>query len=509
MKNEKIAVIGGGFAGLCVISNLIQRLKNKKKNVHITLFDPYNVADGIAYNKDLPSSFKINHEANYMGIVNPFSTNASYDDFYNWLQENKNKKLLMLNGDSIANKYKEFALHNPDAHLPRSLYGYYLKYRFEELLSNSQTEDYTFIYKKRLVTNITPQGSNFKISYEETDSLFSFVVLSTGDFFNYDENNIFYSSKPYQYLTDKRVKLSDEIGILGSSLSAVETAITLAERGYKKITLFSRNGRLPKIRGKIFPYTLQYINTNALTKLKGQSQFIEPTRLMKLLKKEFDFAYQKKKSGLYQKAGINWQEIMTNRHPLKQLDEDIKIAQSKNEMIWRSVLISLNNIEMDFWHSLSPLNFEKILKHYASFILCYFSPMPLVQAEKLQAYVKTGVIKLKSEITLYEHHADHWEICIKYKKKVFVDHLIDARGYSQDGSKNVLLTSLITSGFLEKHSVYGIRANKTFQIVNDGKTVTNVYAIGAMINGERPLKASTPYITQYAKTIASHIVNRL
>lgn len=90
-----------------------------------------------------------------------------------------------------------------------------------------------------------------------------------------------------------------------------------------------------------------------------------------------------------------------------------------------------------------------------------------------------------------------------------VVHLIDARGYSQDASQNALITSLIDTGVVERHPINGIRANKQSQIIRDGEVIDNLYAIGALLYGERPLNAATPTITKYAKEIAAQIAEDL
>lgn len=506
---KDVAIIGGGFSGLCVASTLIQLLKNKKKHVSIMLFDPNQIDHGKAFNINLPNSFKLNHEANYMGVINPFSLDVNHADFFNWIQENKNKKLAILKGEIIKNKYKDFELNNPNSYLPRSLYAYYLKYRFGELLSNTKTENYSFAYKKHLVNYIVKTKNGFRVSYNNTSSTFRVVVLCTGEYFSYDESNIFYSSKPHTYLNNQAIKFSQEIGILGSSLSAVETAIALAERGYKKITMFSRNGRLPKVRGKTLPYKPKYLNLDVLKSLKNNSNTIELKKFIPLLKKEFDYAYKFKNSGLYQKSGINWNEILTNTNPIKQLEEDIEKAQLGKEYIWRSVLSGVHYMEMDVWYGLSIETIKGILGKYSSLILSYFSPMPLVQAEKLQVFLKSKTIRLIDKISHYENLHNKWIVYLKDNKKISVDFLIDARGYSQDASRNLLLTSLIDSGLLERHPIQGIRVNKKFQVIKDNMIIDNIYAVGPMLYGERPLKASTIFFTQYAKQVASNIVERI
>lgn len=505
IKDEGIAIIGGGFSGLCVASHLIREVTGKGKHVGVTLFEPKKVDEGVPYNINLPSSFRLNHEADSMGIINPYSQDANYDDFHQWIQENKDKELDILNGDSLTQRYQDFDLSDPKAYFPRSLYGYYLKSRYESLLAQSETDDYLFTHRKSLVTDIAKDKDGFTVFDRDTSSRFSNIVLCTGDYFNQGERNMFYASNPFEYLENPNIHPTDEIGILGSSLSAIETAITLAERGYENITMFSRAGRLPKIRGEIAEYEPTHINSNSIDLLRNDSGNISTDALARLFKREFDHAYTERSQGLYQKKGINWQEVIHNEHPLQQLDEDIRAAQLGKELLWRSVLAGTRHVQPDIWDGLSTQDHQQLLQRHSSFILSYFAPMPLEQAEKLQDYVKEGKVKLYPNVTRYEPRDKAWAMCIKGDEEVPMKHLIDARGYSQDTSQNGLLTSLIDSGLVEKHPVNGIRANKQSQLTKDGKTVGNMYAIGALLYGERPLNSATPSITHYAKDIAAQI----
>jgi uncharacterized NAD(P)/FAD-binding protein YdhS len=507
-KDKRVAIIGGGFAGLSVTSHLMQETIEKEDQVEITLFEPKDVDGGIPYNTQLPSSFRLNHEADSMGVVNPFLRDTEYDDFHKWIQENKDKELDILGGASLTTKYQDFDLSDPHAFLPRSLYGYYLKDRFAAMVAQGETEGYRFSHRKDLVTDVRKDEDGFTVFDSNTSSRFSSVVLCTGDYFNRESSNIFPATNPQEYLTNQDVKRTDAIGILGSSLSAIETAITLAERGYEKITMFSRAGRLPKIRGNTSEYEPTYISSASIDSLRDSSGMIDPYALASLFKKEFDYAYEQDDKGLYQPKGINWQEIIRNEYPLQQLDEDIKAAQSGEGLLWRSVLASTREWQPDLWNSLSTQDCQMVLEKYTSLILSYFAPMPLIQAEKLQYHLKTGVVNLHPNVVGYESNNKQWTMRLK-DNETSVDHLIDARGYSQDASQNSLISSLIEGGLVEKHPINGIRANKQSQITKAGEVVDNLYAIGALLYGERPLNAATPSITHYAREIATQVADTI
>ncbi len=505
MNETTVAVIGGGFTGLCVTSNLIRLLRKKKKFAAITIFEPNGNNGGRTFSTELPDNFRLNHETNFMGAVNPFSEETvELDDFYKWIQENKDKKLPSLQGDTITHHYKAFDITDPHAYLPRSLFGHYLTARCEELNAHPRSKYHKFTYKKASVTDIKETDGRFLVKWLNKEKQYDIVVLCTGFWYNKQDNcDVFYSGK-----NSLQLEKSKEIGIIGSSLSGIEIALSLADKGYTDITMFSRNGRLPKVRGRTQPYTPKYIKTATLEKLQDKYGYIRPSSLFPFLKAEFDFAYQQRGSGLYQKQGVNWKEILTNAHPIKQLEEDIRMCEQGEELVWRSVLSSFYAYEAHLWRNLNRTSRQQLLSDYGSFLLSYVGPIPLFQAKKLYRYLQQGAIKLVSDIKNHAYENGKYVITLRDNKRLVKDYLIDAKGPAKNIETMPLFNSLVTSGLLEKNPAGGVLVNRQLQIVAGTKVFNNMYAVGPMVYGQRPHNSSV-FTTEYVEHIASYIVNSL
>lgn len=504
MEKTKIAVIGASFSGLCVTSNIIYLLKKEKKFASLTLFEPKENPGGRAYDIALPDNFKLNHEANYMGIVSPFKDNkVKYNDFFLWIQANKNKSLPGLSGQTLAQRYSSFDLDNEYSYLPRSLYGYYLLDRKKELITHSQSSSHTLSIIKEAVNNISVEGKKFCISWQKEKALFDFVILCTGLWYNkYDSTDSIYTSRNLQ------VKENDSIGIIGCSLSAIEIALSLAEKGYKDITMYSRHGRLPKVRGKTLPYQPHFISNNSLEKLHNKFGHIKLSSLLPMIKAEFDFAYKQKGRGLYQEKGINWDEILFNRNPIKQLEEDIRTSEKGEEIIWRSVLSSIYTFEHQLWRNLHRRTRERILSHYGSFLISFIASIPLPQAKRLYHFISNGVIKVIGSASAITEDDRTIGIMVKGNTKIVKDFIIDARGPTLNVLKNPFLSKLVQANILQQNPAGGIVVNGQLQVVSHKKIYHNMYALGPMVYGQRPHNSSI-FTSDYAENVAAYIVNSI
>ncbi len=499
---NKIAIIGGGFNGLCVAAHIMRLATEQGKKAYITVFDATGLRSGRIFSPELPDNFTLNHETANMGSLHPFSS-VGTDDFYNWIQEKKDEPLKSLSGTTLAKRYKKWDLDNPSGYLPRSLFGHYLVYRLDQMSGSSQTDNYTFSYLLKKVESVVKVGGKYKIIWDDKKELFDTVIIATGFWYNSKDNTEIVYKGEEKWLP----KASDPIAVIGSSLSAIEVSLALADKGYTNVTMYSRHGRLPKVRGNTHPYIPRYVTTTALEKLQNKFGYVESVLLLPLLKKEFDYAYFVKREGLYRREGIHWQEILQNTNPLRQLEEDIKKAESGEELVWRSVLTSLYEYEGVIWRGLSGFSRHSFLQKYSSLLLSFIAPMPLFQAKRLLKYMRKKKIKLVAGVDHYQEEHSRWVIQIGGKKYV-KRYLIDARGPAKHVGTNAFLRSLIDQQLLEKNTAGGIFVNRQLQVVVKNKVQPNLYAIGPIVYGERPHN-STVFATEYAELVASYIVNSL
>lgn len=79
----------------------------------------------------------------------------------------------------------------------------------------------------------------------------------------------------------------------------------------------------------------------------------------------------------------------------------------------------------------------------------------------------------------------------------------DVHEHEYDFGSNVVSGGVITDLFIPDDEGTLVEQFK------EGEVVPNLYAIGALLYGERPLNAATPTITHYAREIAAHIAENI
>ncbi len=501
---KRIAIVGGGFSGLSIASNLLRISWKNNVKLAITIFEKLPPTQGGAYDVRLPNNFILNHEANFMGSLNPWSDFDNTTDFYDWVQEWKNKYIDILCGPTIKQKYTDIDLNNPNAFLPRSLYGLYLVNRLNDIQSWAKMNSIILLYKQETVKNIQNLSRGIAVNTDKSSNLFDFVVLCTGcEYQKKGIKNLLYAQTLYTNLNNIQFLETEKVGILGSSLSAIEIALALADKGYKNISLYSRSGRLPKVRGKFSPYTLRYITEKNLDLIKDKNGYFVFIKFLMLLKKEFTTAYKEKGE-----QAINWYRIYKNTDPSKKFINDLRASQTNQELIWRSVCLALAKKKSLIFPFINPIDEKIVFEKYSSLILSFLAPLPLQQAEKLENYIKNKTIRVYGGITEFKNTDNSWKL-YRGKKTTTATILIDARGPEQVIEKNPLIKNLLASNVVEKSTVKGLCVNDKFQSVVFGKTLSRLYILGSVMKAYAPINNSTVYLQKPIQIVCEGILQNI
>lgn len=121
----RIAIVGGGLAGVGLLSSLVQAAASiKLSSLKIEIFErAEEIGSGLPYALSAPDTFLLNHEADYMGSVNLHLQHMDCTDFASWVRSNL---------ETLSPLYPNTKLDTKSGYLPRSLYGRYLIARYEE-----------------------------------------------------------------------------------------------------------------------------------------------------------------------------------------------------------------------------------------------------------------------------------------------------------------------------------------------------------------------------------------
>lgn len=255
LEFSDVAIIGGGFSGAMACCQVI---KQAEKPVVIDWFEPAQaLGRGLAYGTE-DTVHLLNVRAQNMG--------AWADDpqhFWTWLQSPVGKaevKRLWAGNKATAEGF-----------VPRSVYAAYLAAQVDEALALAKAKGITVRVRHAEVIDaglVDGAAQQMVLTAQPVDGSAldivqaSKVIVATGNLaprvFGFMSEDVLahaaYVHDVWAALRDKAfrahvaaLEAEDEVCILGSGLTAVDTVMSLDKMGFKgKITVLSRNGWLPQ-----------------------------------------------------------------------------------------------------------------------------------------------------------------------------------------------------------------------------------------------------------------------
>lgn len=480
MVELSFAILGCGLTGTSAFYQFTRLLQEKAAranpgfpDIRIAVVEKqYFFGPGFPYSEEfvLPCHL-INTCSEEMGILFDDSR-----DFEEWAE---------IEYDRLA-RY-DTALPKPDeleddacTHYPRTLMGLYLRRRFKEAVKAARELGCDVaLYSRCEALDAVEEVEKVRLRIKEIESGKTFfleadrVLLSTGHWFGEGKDNRFFPSPwPSKQLLE-HIPLGARVAVLGTSLSAIDTVMTLTWEGAfrrdpsgelqyegthptREIVLCSRSGILPKVRGKMGEYRNRFLtqrNLRALIENRDNPPTLEA--LFSLLSLDLLAVYGN---------AIPWaREIKKSLPPIDILEQDLRRAKEgdgpQGELLWQTVLHQSFSMAREVYLHLSAKEKLRFEKQYSTPFFAHAAPMPPVIAEKLLAVMKSGtlqVIKLGDDYRLlraasgegYEihHKGPHGETV-----RGCYDFLVDARGQSRSFSTNQseLAGNLLRSGTIQ------------------------------------------------------------
>lgn len=461
---KRVAIVGGGFSGLSVIGHLLQ----KAAPLHIYLFEESDsIGPGVAFGTISPKH-PLNVMASRMGA---FADNEN--DFYEWLKTN----------ESDWRKDPAFANIEllPTSFLPRKLYGLYLKALFKKLSEKNSAIE--VISQEVVNINKRPQNELEIVTRNGNKFVADFLVLALGPAFKHFSfetpdllsnprftHNIWEPHEESIFCDPFLIKndTSQRILLIGSGLTAIDTVISLEQEGFRgeiQVVTKSRGFSAAHFHDEAEPY-------------RGFSLTELPKECLPLLK------YLKNKWKALKKQGLDWRKFFNGLKP----------------------------ITASLWQRMSLQSKKKFLRHLLTHWNRHrhrMSPESEILINRLQ---KEGRLKLLfGNVKDVISHPDRLEVkieCLEKEKTIFADHVINCAGQDFQIKKrnDLLLNALLEKKLIKLDDLaLGLKVEKNEILAGDnGK---NIFALGALLFGERFETTSVPEIRQQASSIADTIVS--
>lgn len=473
-------IIGGGASGTATLLQLARALEGGTTGGPV---DPGRLRVRVVEREDtfgpgFPHSDRnalpfhlINMCARDMGVVD-----GRPGDFQDWLDERR-PALVRDFPDYRPFLESPWLRDGPCTYVPRGVMGLYLEERFREsadrlrrlgvsvtLLPGWEAED---LREERGALRVLLRRAGGGETRElATDR----VLLATGHWFEAAREGRFLPSPWPPRSLAEAVPPGARVGVIGTSLSALDAALTLTSDGSfareasgglayrpserpRSITLYSRSGLLPRVRGRTGPYrNLQftYANLQARRRANGGVLFLEDLR--RLLDADLRHCYGR---------AVDWEGAVRPRGtPQALLERHLREARCGDgpggELRWQTVLHQTFPMAREIYLQLAPGDRKRFDRELTTPFFLFASPMPPVNAEKLLALMRAGVVRVVRLGNAYSLDRGRGEPPFVFRytdpagrtREEPCSHVVDARGQKRSFEANPapLAGNLLASG---------------------------------------------------------------
>lgn len=480
-KTSTIAVVGGGSVATSFVRQLAERLKaSPAKSVEeVLVFEPHlQPGAGAAYQADTASNLLNTRVAS----MSPITGRPTH--FRDWLGANKARWQPMFPGLEP----------NDDSFAPRALFGSYLNEVFVEAVGSLRQQG----VRVRHVTSRVAAIRRLPTVYEVVTAqgkvhAVPCVVLAIGNLETSDWDHLQHHDRYFNtpYPCNKVVERIDSkksVCIIGSSLSAIDAAVSLSDAGHEgKIVMVSRNGRLPSVRGeqnlKRAPKLLSRERMRELAAIKAGG--VSLTEIAQLLLKELEICEERHPS---------LDDIMRKGEgPHRYLDSEIAEA-TECDRAWQAIVYALNDSIDLIWHMLSLDQKREFQSKFKSLWHSYRVSFPIQNALKLQKLLHTDQLTVYGgyKDAFYDDAKGRFSVAIddcrkRFEATLFADYLVNATGYTNDVTRcrSSLVRGLLNSGLACANEFGGINIDfDTGRVVaRSGLPMPGLFALGSLASG--------------------------
>ena len=515
---NRVAIIGAGACGTSILINLIQKLPVGSE---IWVFDQTDsFGPGYPYDISQPPCFLLNRTvADMKKLAMPSNSDTETSDhFFEWIVKNK---------ISIIEKYSKWERQFPDtiavlkqtltvldkkSIVPRSLYGMYLADCFEAHVKEAKKKGINVVKVSAKVTNVDDKFVTWNQDHASKLINIDYVVLTTGHWqkpkpIEYSNVAGFYNNPMVLgFAPNDMTKIKGKtVFIKGTGLSAIDAAIITLELGAKKVTMFSRHGKLRSLKGPWKERPLVYLTLENLEKLAksyvSDRNYFRLEHLAQLMTKELEAAGME----------VDWQEVISPKDPVKTAFEELERCKSGKEFVWRSIFESSFPIHQEIFTRLHSHDKIIFLTKWLSVFMSYNSTIPADSLERLIKYFDAGRFEVKSGkiILEYNKNSETFE-GVSQDSTLTADILINATGQDRKIDYMPLIQAMKERNMVSINPYGGIKISETYNLIDgDGNKVDNIFVLGALANGDILNYSDFDVLDEISKKITDKIAQHI
>ncbi|KEO73654.1 FAD/NAD(P)-binding protein [Anditalea andensis] len=470
MKN--ICIVGGGACGVAAFIELFIQITTQdlKDKVAIQIIEKSSKAGyGLAFGSE-EKGHLLNTQSELMGIYS-----REVNHFTEWLSENADK----------ARGKVEDTGDIESAYTSRIMYGDYLYEQFTYYLNKAKVLGIEANLVCDEAYDVDYEDNKFIVSLQHGDPIkCDYIILALGNpeatnFKSFEKYPQFLNTPWPSHKVLELVDPEDHVGILGSSLSGIDTIMTLVDNGHKgKISCFSIEGLLPRVQ----PVHNKDIEREILTlnnvhKIKRE-HFRAPrvTEIFRLFMQEVEKQYGKR---------LDWKKLdRMGGDPYDFLKEDIAAAEKGGDPLL-NVAYSLRYDAATLWSWLTRDQKNLFKKWLGPQWTINRHGMPLANAKKLLPLFESGTLNVFAEVGEINNDGVGFQVSYGSDNIQNVDKLINATGSPSklEAMDCTLTSNLVKKGLIRPYEGGGALINELTMESLNSKSINGIYATGHMVNG--------------------------
>ena len=453
-----ISIVGGGATGITALRHLAELAASGRYRGAIggiQLFDKSGFDGGVAY-RTQSDRHLLNMKAAKMSI-----RPGDAEEFLRWA---------WARGLDCGR----------NDHLPRMVYRDYLDSVRNEAIARCRSAgvpvhvEHAEVIRMRFSTDhnvlLTTDGNITHIS--------SVLILCTGH--NAPEDHYGLGRHP-NYIRDPYAQFSftdrddTEIGILGSGLSAVDTATALAKTHRAvKMTCFSRSGLFPTVQPVAIPAITDDFRDALHRYVVGRERV------------EADAFAHRLSDLLIEITGLDCDLSCRDlaSDALADLERNIAEAETSEPNV-HCYLASIANVVCDAWNRMNDAEKARFMNVYNSGWLRNRSAMPLENAIRIRDLMRTGRLSTCARLRTVTEIGGRFRAHLGGSDHRDVDCVIDATGPSYRLDTSPLYQDMQRQGLVALDELGGVRCDYDDSRVHDrhGNPYPNIYAVGGPTKG--------------------------
>jgi uncharacterized NAD(P)/FAD-binding protein YdhS len=478
----RIAIVGLGTAGACVLDSLGQALGHRS-DVTLTLYDP--AAEPWVGRVFQPDSDCILANAPVSAMSIRYGDNAHV------------ARWLIRHGELEPD-------HSGETFLPRAVYGRYIADHSTRLVGELRRRGWRVEFVRSRAASLERTRSGYTVGTSERRDEHDYVILCAGgsvlgDPFGLDAHEG-YVADPYP----TRERLCDipagaAVGIVGSGLTAVDVAVALHARGHAgPVRMYSRSGVLPYVRRPGPDWSAEHL-TDRIADLNISRGGLRLADLERVFDEEVR-AWGGEAGGLFPPPPLH--------DPLSWLRRQRERPHDPRDLATFIFQKSVPTHWGDIWHALDPEDKRGILNSPTlRDIMSRCCPMPQVNADKLIAMLDSGQLSIHGGVETVEPASRGFSVHLPTTTQ-HADYVVNAATpatYGVHPGVERLVTSAVDQGLARRHACGGLEVAGTTGAVHGGRGTGGVYAVGDLTRGAFFFIFGLPVLVRRSADVAAAI----